>query len=220
MEAVATSVLFDPNLLYFALVLSAWIGVLALFMPGTGFIELVAVSGLLYGAGGLLYLGGGLLGLLLVVASFVIYAGVILRQSSLARAEAKGAALAEPPIIWAVVGAVVQIAGGIVISIGLPGLLWWLVILLAVISLAVYRWMLLPTVNALYPPPQAGVEAMIGATTRVRTAPEGNTPGMVLLEGELWQVVSDDALATGDMVDVIARDGMQLVVQKSVPRQT
>ncbi|MFC1959740.1 NfeD family protein, partial [Chloroflexota bacterium] len=219
MEAAATSVLFDPNLLYFALILSAWIGVLALFMPGTGFIELAAVAGLFFGAGGLLYQGAGLPGLLLVVASFVIYAAVILRKFSRAGTKSKTDVALDPPLLWTLVGTVVQAVGGLVISLSLPGLLWWLVILLALISLAVYRWMLLPTVNALHPAPQSGVEAIIGAEAEIRTPPQGTSAGMAFLEGELWQVISDDKLAAGDTVDVIAREGMKLVVQKSVSRQ-
>lgn len=209
--------LLEPNLLYLALVVAAWIAVLALFVPGTGVIELFAGVGLLYGLGGLLYAGAGWPGLVLALVAFGLYALAIFRQFATVRDEAKDP-IPLGPMAVAGVAALVQVISGLLIGGSLPGLAWWLVVLLALASLAVYRWMLLPTVSALRPAPQAGVEALIGALAEVRTPPHDGKPGTVYLNGELWQAMADSPLAEGDTVEVMAREGMKLIVQKRVGR--
>jgi membrane-bound serine protease (ClpP class) len=210
------TILLEPNLLYLVLIVSAWIGVLALFVPGTGIIELLAGAGLLYGIGGLAYAGANVLSLLMVAASFVMFALVILRQFTDA-SNKRTLDLPVPPIGLAIAAALVQVGGGLIMTSDLPEISPWVAFALALSSLAVYRWMLLPTVNALRPPPQAGVEALLGSVAEVRTAPSApGKPGMVYLNGELWQAVSEEDLVTGDLVDVVAREGMRLHVQKHV----
>lgn len=218
METLAIpAFLLEPNLLYLALIVAAWIAVLALFIPGTGVIELFAAVGLLYGLGGMLYVGVGWPGPLLALVAFGLYALAIFRQFASARDSSKDS-IALGPMTVAVVAALVQVISGLLIGSSLPGLAWWLVVLLALASLAVYRWMLLPTVSALRPAPQAGVEALIGAVAEVRTPPHDGKPGTVYLNGELWQAVGDGPLAAGDEVEIVARQGMRLIVQKRVGR--
>lgn len=217
MDGLLETILLEPNLLYLIMIAAAWVGVLALFVPGTGLIELLAAAGLLLGLGGILQGGGGIAGLVLLAVSFVVYALAILQQFSAASARKRDGWPVSP--VWvAVLATAAQVGGGLLIAADLPELSWLMVVLLALGSFAIYRWMLLPTVTALRPPPQAGVEALIGHQAEVRTASEGpGKPAMVYLNGELWQAVSDDVLAVGDLVDVIDRQGMRLLVQKSVP---
>ncbi|MBN2470153.1 MAG: hypothetical protein JXN59_05450 [Anaerolineae bacterium] len=217
MEPILPAFLLEPNLLYLMLVVAAWVAVLALFVPGTGVIEFAAAVGLLLGLGGLAYLGAGWLGLVLGMVAFGLYALAILRQFAGTRDIAKLPPVPQPMIV-AGVATLVQVISGLLIMTALPALAWWLVILLALGSLAVYRWMLLPTLGALRPPPQAGVEALIGEIAEVRSAHTGSRPATVYLNGELWQVEADEALAPGDRVEVMAREGMRLIVQKTVGR--
>ena len=116
----------------------------------------------------------------------------------------------------ALAATLVQAVGGLLIVGGLPALSPWLVLILAAISLVVYRWMLLPVAGALRPPPQSGAEALIGDLAQVRGAPEApGKPGMVFVNGELWQAICAQPLAEGDVVRVVARDGMRLRVEKA-----
>ncbi len=209
--------LLEPNLLYLMLVAAAWIMVLALFVPGTGVIEFVAVAGLLLGLGGLVIMGAGWAGLLLALVAFGLYALAILRQFAGARDFAKLPS-ALGPMTLAGIAALVQVISGLLLAGSLPGLAWWLVIVLALASLGIYRWMLLPTVSALRPPPQAGAEALIGEIATVRSAPAAGRPGTVYLNGELWQIAADEPLVAGDRVEVMARDDMRLIVQKVAGR--
>ncbi len=216
MEALVPSFLLEPNLLYLVLVTAAWIAVLALFVPGTGIIELLVAIGLLFGLGGLVAIGAGWPALLLLLVAFGLYALAILSQFLAAREPARQFRLPVSSWTVALVATVVQIGAGLLLTTSLPALAWWLVVALALGSLAIYRWMLLPTVNALRPPPQAGVEALIGARAEVRTRPiKPGQPGMVYLNGELWQAVSSEELAIGETVEVIAREGMRLTVRRA-----
>jgi membrane-bound serine protease (ClpP class) len=212
MDGLLASLTQDPNLVYLILVVGGWVGVVALFIPGTGVIELMAGLGLLIGLGGLLGAGANVIGLLLVAVAFVAYALTILRRVTASGQEPW------PVSAWVVAlfATVAQMAGGLLIAEGLSGLSPWLVLVMAVISLAVYRWMLLPVVTALRPPPQSGAEALIGHLAEVRSAP--GVPGksaMIFLNGELWQAICDDPLIEGDQVRVLAREGMRLRVEKT-----
>ncbi len=211
MEALFESIGQQPDLTYLIFLAGGWIGVLALFIPGTGVIEAVAGLGVLVGFGGLWLAGGSLPGLLLIVASFAIYGLMTLRRVT---AGEEGWPLSAWGI--ALLATAGQLAGGLLLMGTLPALSVWMVIGLALVSLVLYRWMLLPVLNALRPQPQSGVESLIGMAAEVRSAPEApGQPGMVYLHGELWQAVCDEPLRPGDQVRVISRQGMRLKVEKS-----
>jgi membrane-bound serine protease (ClpP class) len=61
--------------------------------------------------------------------------------------------------------------------------------------------------------PVTGAEGLVGMTATAQTdiAPHGR----VLLQGELWDAVSDEAIKEGDRVQVKAVDGLRLVVTRS-----
>ncbi len=211
MEALFESIGQQPDVTYLIFLVGGWIGVLALFIPGTGVIEVVAGVGLLFGFGGLWVAGGSLPGLLLIVASFAVYGLTTLRRVT------AGDETGLPLSAWglALLATAGQLVGGLLLVGTLPALSVWLVIGLALASLALYRWMLLPVLNALRPQPQSGVESLIGVVAEVRRAPEApGQPGMVYLNGELWQAVCDEPLSAGDPVRVVSRKGMRLKVEK------
>ncbi|GAB4572569.1 MAG: hypothetical protein Kow0077_12310 [Anaerolineae bacterium] len=205
--------LLEPNLLYGVLVVAAWIAVLALLIPGTGVIEFFAAAGLLLGLGGMFYIGSGWPGLLVTLVAFALYALAMFRQFTAAQDE-KGHAGEMNLLLVAGVASLLQVIGGLLITANVPGLAWWFVIVLALLSLAVYRWMLLPAASALRPPPQTGEEALVGLVTEVRAAPTKDRPATIFVDGELWQVISEDDLQAGDQVQVVARQGMRLVVKR------
>lgn len=211
MDALFESIGQQPDLTYLIFLVGGWVGVLALFIPGTGVIEAVAGVGLLLGFGGLWVAGGSLPGLLLIVASFVVYGLTTLRRVT------TGDKTGWPLSAWgmALLATAGQLVGGLLLVGTLPALSVWLVIGLALVSLALYHWMLIPVLNALWPQPQSGVESLIGVAAEVRRAPEApGQPGMVYLHGELWQAVCDEPLSAGDQVRVVSRKGMRLKVEK------
>jgi membrane-bound serine protease (ClpP class) len=61
-----------------------------------------------------------------------------------------------------------------------------------------------------------GREGLIGASGTVRRALEPGVPGIVLVQGELWQAVAPDGrLAVGERVVVQALDGLLLTVHRA-----
>ncbi len=216
MDDILLSLFSEPNLLYIVLITAAWVGVLALFVPGTGVIELAAAVGLLVGIGGLAAAGGSVIGLILFGVSFGLVALAILRLFSQVGPAGRMRVSDWPASIWALVlgATLVQFFGGVALAVSLPDLSLATVGLLALGSLAIFRWMLMPTVNALRPPPQSGAESLIGERAEVRFASEApGKPGTVFLNGELWQAVADRPLVVGETVEVTSRDGMRLHVR-------
>lgn len=63
-------------------------------------------------------------------------------------------------------------------------------------------------------PTMTGVEGMIGQTAPAATAitPEG---GRLFVEGEYWSAISDQPVAEGEMVEILAVDGLRLKVRRT-----
>lgn len=206
--------LLEPNLLYLVVVGAAWVSVLALFHPGSGVLEVIAGVGILAGASGLIYLGAGALALILLAVSFALYALAVWRSFP-DRAGTEADVRGQTAFLLALAATVMQGVGG-ALYVNVPGVSLAVVVIAALVSLGIEQWALVPAIRALRPPPQAGIETLIGARAEVRRAPEApGQPGMVYLNGELWQALSDDPLAAGDEVEVVGRDGMRLHVRKA-----
>jgi len=81
-----------------------------------------------------------------------------------------------------------------------------------VLSIAVY-WL---TVKAMRAPLQIGTETLLHAVGTVR-AVDGRR-GAIWVASELWSAdFGDDSLAIGDRVEVIAIEGVRLIVRKAPP---
>src|SRR5688572_23142225 len=64
-------------------------------------------------------------------------------------------------------------------------------------------------------PPQTGVETMIGAVARTRTAVAADTPGQVDARGEIWRAISREPIPPGSAVRVVAVEGLTLLVERA-----
>ncbi len=211
---VLQPLLLDANLMYLLFIAAAWGGVLALFLPGTGIAEFLSASGLLLGLAGLLYGGANVAGLIVLAVSFALYALALLRQFPV-RAPWLLPGWAGASWGLALAATAVQFIGGVLLSLSMEPLSLWTVLVLAPGSLAIYRWVLTPAIRVLRRPPQAGVETLIGSRGEVRFAPEApGRVGSAYLNGELWQIVAEEPLKVGDIVEVTAREGMRLHVRK------
>jgi membrane-bound serine protease (ClpP class) len=95
-------------------------------------------------------------------------------------------------------------------------------------SLAVSRWLVGGTtlatagffvfalgkvVQAQKRPPAHNPDAVLGATGEARTPVDGS--GSVYVGGELWSARADQAIAAGEKVVVVERDGLTVKVQKA-----
>jgi len=81
-----------------------------------------------------------------------------------------------------------------------------------VVSIAVY-WI---TIKAMRAPLQIGIETLLHAVGTVRAA--DGCRGAVWVASELWSADFDDAsLAIGDRVEMVAIEGVRLIVRKAPP---
>jgi membrane-bound serine protease (ClpP class) len=200
---VFTSVLSDPGLVYFVLVFGLWAAVMAVYVPGTGALEIAA----LILVGGALVLFTNLpvnwLGVLLVIVGLLSFHLTPLAYPRAGR-------IAE-------VGLLVQALGAFLLFNTMP-VAWWLILLTVGVAWVYHRYALMPLLKRMRQ--QSAViddnEQLVGAAGRVVKAsqPVGKVHiGSVNVRGEHWTASSEHPLEVGDEVIVQDREGLQLLVE-------
>lgn len=195
--------LFDPTLLnpdwvYLALIVGLWIGITAIYIPGTGVPEVIA----------LVTLGGAIFMLMQLptnwIALLLIAIGVI-------------AFLLAPFITprwarFAPIGLIPQGIGSVFLFsdrwVSLP-----LVIIVLLIALLYHQFILIPIMRHQQKRRDDLKATMIGKMGRVVSA---LTPvGTVQIDGELWTARATDAIEADVMVTVTQQQGLELQVVKA-----
>jgi membrane-bound serine protease (ClpP class) len=200
--------LIDPNVAYLVLVAGLWLGVTAVYTPGTGFLE--GLSGMAL-VGGLILLSvmpTNLWAVLLIVVGVLSFHVIPFLKPRFARV--------------AVGGLVLQALGGISLFNGLA-VPWILIAFTIVISLFYHFFVLLPMLtNTKQTAVPSEDELLVGSEGRVLTPV--NPIGTVRVRGESWSATSDRPLKPGEKVVVLEREGLQLFVeglkQKRAPKET
>lgn len=192
------SILTDPNIVYLILVFGLWFAVTAIYLPGSGVLESIAVVTLI--AALMLFLSmptnwiavvavvAGVLGFILIPFINFQYAPV------------------------AIGGLALQTAGTLFLFNGLTVSPILLVFALAM-SLAYHRFVLTPVlerVQAQHSEPDKN-ERIIGMRGRVQK--QLDPIGTVLVDSEVWSATSSEYLDSGTLVVVVAREGLQLIVE-------
>lgn len=187
----------DPNLVYLALVFGLWLGVTAIYLPGTGVLEVLAAVAVV-----------GCIALLTAmpvswVATLAMVAG-ILGFIVIPFLQQRHTAIALGGLGLHAVGAWFMF-DGVAIS---P-----LFIALTVgMSLLYYHYALIPIFTRIRQQKAVGQDEMlIGARGRVIKALDPT--GTINVRGELWTAVSDRPLQPGDEVIVVEREGLQVTVE-------
>jgi membrane-bound serine protease (ClpP class) len=188
----------DPDLVYLGLVIGLWLGVTAVYIPGKGVMEAIA----------LLALGGvalvlvamptnwwAVLLLVIGVSSFLVFPFVSQRSAQYAEA-----------------GLVFQAIGGFFLFNGLT-VSWLLIAVTVGLAILYHRLVLLPMLRNLRSMTTIDeTERLLGA--RGRVVKPVDPVGTVHINGELWTARSDRKLKTGDEVVVVERAGLELLVEK------
>lgn len=198
-----TSFLADPGIVYFILVFGLWTAVMAVYVPGTGALETIA----LVLVGGALVLFAGLptnwLGVLIIIVGLLSFHLIPLLYP-------RAGLLAE-------VGLLVQALGALILFNGSPGS-WWLILITVGVAWVYHRYALYPLLKRMKQ--QAAVidddSQLAGTVGRVVKASKkvGNAYiGSVNVRGEQWTASSTKPLNTGDEIVVIDREGLQLIVE-------
>ncbi len=193
------TLVFDPNLAYVVVLVGLWLAVTAVYLPGTGFFELIALAIL---AGGLLLLVSmptNWLALLLLITGVLSF--ILIPFFSM------------PHAPLAIAGLVMQGAGGLFLFEGQMISPMVMAFTLA-ISLAYHQFVLMPTLRRLQSVNEQPVERedrMIGLRGRVTKAV--NPIGAVQVDSELWTATSSEMLQEGTPIVVIGREGLSLIVE-------
>lgn len=187
----------DPNIVYLALIFGLWIGVTAVYMPGTGLLEFfsaASVIGVVLALGSMPTNWGAVVLVIVGALSFIVIP--FIRQQLLV--------LALGGLIMQALGGLFMFHGTVVSPV--------IIALIVVISLIYHRYILIPMLEkARMLPVNDESDGLIGARGRVVKAL--NPLGTVNVHGELWTASSEQPLDAGDEVIVVERDGLNILVE-------
>jgi membrane-bound ClpP family serine protease len=186
----------DPNITYILLLSGLWLAILAIYLPGTGFPEVLA----------LLLILGSLFVLSTMSVNWIAVFILILGASSFLLLPFFGKKWER----YAVLGLVLQAGGAYYLFLDKP--VSPIVIGLTLIFGLVYYYKVLIPVLA-HQQLKREDETMIG--TRGRVVKDLDPVGTVYVEKELWRARSEETLAKDTLVVVIAQDGLELRVEKA-----
>ncbi|NWF70336.1 MAG: hypothetical protein HXY40_14715 [Chloroflexi bacterium] len=185
------------DFVYLVLLGALWLSALAIYLPGTGLGEAVALGVL---AAALFVLSrqptnwGAALLIVLGVLSFLTLPFFSQKYGK-----------------WALVGLGLQVAGSLFLFEG-KSVHPLTVVFTLLISLGYYQFLLLPAMRRLRAMPDTSADERLAGTEGIVMTPL-NPTGTVKLRGENWTAYSDEPIASGERVLVIKRDGLQLYVE-------
>ncbi|MEW6178717.1 MAG: NfeD family protein [Chloroflexota bacterium] len=192
--------LMDPNVAYLLLVLGLVLGILALFSPGTGLLEIGAVFAIvLAGIGALnLRINPWALGILIV--------GVVPFYFALRRSR---------HWIFLLVTIAAVIAGSVLLfetAEGKPAVNFWLALVTSSVVIPILWVVGRKGIEAMGRGKDIDLNRLIGAIGEAKT--DIHKEGSVYIMGEEWSAWSDEAIQAGSKVRVIKREGLILQVEK------
>jgi membrane-bound ClpP family serine protease len=202
------SVLFsDPNFIYLVVVAAIWMAVTAAYVPGTGLVEGIAAA---LAVGSLLLLAS--VATNWFAALLVLVGGVMFLVVPF---------LEERYRMIALGGLGLQVLGSLFLFNGLyvsP----ILIIAIALLSLAYYRFVLIPLLNTHHQSAALRTDRpLVGEYGRVQTAL--NPAGMIRVQGESWSArLSEDSrapVAVDATVVVLDQEGLTPIVAPDHPKR-
>jgi len=81
-----------------------------------------------------------------------------------------------------------------------------------IVTAAFFIFIVSKGIRAQFKPPQTGMEAMLGRTVNAESRIDSNG-GRVFIEGEIWNARSDAAIESGQLVEIMAIEGLTLKVK-------
>lgn len=194
----------DPNIIYLGLIVGLWLGITALYVPGTGALEAVAITMLVAIFFVLTQVNTNWMAVLMLVigvGSFLTLPFVSLRWAQ-----------------YAEVGLALQAAGGywLFYAGAVSPILIGLTIILAFLY---HRKVLLPMLRANREAAALPTDddRLIGAVGRVVKTIDPT--GTVNVYSELWTARSKKTIETGKEIVVVDRNGLELIVEALKPKR-
>ena len=196
------SFLFDPNVAYLLLVLGFFLGVLALFTPGTGILEIGALFAIILAGYAIYNMSINWWALVMIAVSIIPFLVAIRKQ--------KRWYWLIPAVVLLSVGSIflfketltqqaIHPVFAVFLSFVITGLLW----------LIGRRG-----IEALHMRPSQDLKKLIGLTGEARS--EIKNTGTVYVNGEEWTARSDQPIPSGSLVKVVDREGLVLIVESSM----
>jgi len=193
--------LLDPNVAYLILVIGVILGMLALFTPGTGLLEVGALFAIFLAGYAMYHLPIRAWALVLLVVGIVPFIFALRKF--------KQWYWLVPAILSAVLGSVFLFKS----DTGLTAINPWFATLVSIVSV-VLMWVIgIKTLEAMRLRPSQDLSRLIDELGEART--DILNEGTVYASGEEWTARSDALIPAGSQVKVVGREGLVLKVVKA-----
>ncbi len=193
------SFLLDPNVTYLLLVLGFVLGILALFTPGTGLLEIGALFAIALAGYGIYQLDINLWALLLMVAGIVPLIFAIRKPKRW---------------YWLLAALALMVVGSIFLfprNAGTETINPFFASLVSIAAIAITWWIGRKGLEAVKMLPSQDLRNLIGQVGEARTAIQQE--GTVYAGGEEWSARSQERIPAGAQIKVIDREGLVLIVE-------
>ena len=188
----------DPNFLYMALLAGLWVGVTAVYIPGTGLPEI----------GSIILIVGSLLALTFFPTNWIAVAAIVFGVSAfliLPFFGKKWMRFAEAGLVFQALGGYFLFEGNTVSP--------FLIAITLLLGVAYNRFVLMPTMSHQRSTEFDKANQVLGV--RGRVVKDLDPVGTIYVNKELWRARSEERLTKDTPVMVIAKDGLELIVEKS-----
>lgn len=199
------NLLLDPNVAYLMLVLGFVFGILALFTPGTGFLEIGALFAIFLAGYALYNLPFNLWALILLVVGVIPFV-IAVRKSK--------------QWIWLIPSMASLIVGSIFLFRAEDGTSAIDPIFAAATSIiaTLLLWLIgRKSIEAMKLKPVQSLDRLIGLVGESRT--DIHNDGTAYVGGEEWTARSDKLIKEGSPIRVVKREGLVLVVEPAKPKK-
>ena len=193
------SFLFDPNVAYLLLVLGFVLGILALFTPGTGLLEIGALFAIALAGYGISQLSINWWALIILVVGVVPLFFAIRKSKQW---------------VWLIPSVVVMIVGSIFLfprGTSAQTINPFFAILVSLFATTLIWFIGRKSVDAMKLKPSQDLRKLIGQVGEART--DIKNSGTVYVAGEEWSARSDTTIHEKTLVKVKDRDGLVLIVE-------
>lgn len=198
--------LFNPNIAYVLLVFGFLVAVLALFAPGTGVLEVLALLAL------------GLAGFIILNLPVNWWAFALLALAlvpfvlALRPTQQRRAVLIAVAALLFVVGSALLFRGDGI----MPGVHPLFIVLLSPVAVGLSYLLAAKSLEAIQARPVFNPDELVGMTGQVSSDIRGQ--GSVYIHGEEWSAASDVFIPAGKRVRVLRRAGLVLEVEPVEPQ--
>jgi membrane-bound ClpP family serine protease len=192
----------NPNVSYVLLIVGFLIGVLALFAPGTGILELLALAVLFLAGYGIANLPVNWWAFFIMLLAFVpILAALRLKNKSRRK-------------ILVVLSTLLFVIGSAFLFDGegwRPAVNPLLILFMSTLAIGTTWFFATKTLQAMTTQPSFNLDNLIGMTGQASSDIRGQ--GTVYVNGEEWTATSNTFIRSGDPVRVVKRSGLALEVE-------